>query len=212
MSQDLIEQYQQLHRNETFGISGNLFRPHIQALIHELRPRTIVNFGCGSTKLHEELQLQDAVFHRYDPAIAELSVLPVTSADLVINTDVLEHIPRSELDSVLAQIRALSAKVFFNIATRPARQLLPDGSNAHCTILPAAEWQSILARHFPQTELVWDIPGWACSFVTWPSSSLEILRELERSATLRRFHKKRALRLFTRFKGRQWKGWTELMR
>jgi len=209
MAEQLLDQYRQLHGSRSFGTSGDEFRLHVQCLINELNAQTVLNYGCGQTRIHDQLDLAGGRVFRFDPAIPEVAVLPVTKADLVFNTDVLEHIPEAELDSFLAGIAAISEKVFFNIATRPAKAILPNGENAHCTIKSAAEWLAVLQRHFPQTQQIWALPGWSCMFVTWPSRSVEILAALERLSTLRRLRRKRAFRFFEKLVGARWRGWRQ---
>ena len=46
----LIAQYESLYKNKRYGVSGHEFLPHIQVLIAELRPDSILNYGCGQTK------------------------------------------------------------------------------------------------------------------------------------------------------------------
>jgi hypothetical protein len=179
LREKLIEQYQELHLNEAYGASGEQFRLHIQTLIAELRPKSILNYGCGQSRVHEKLELLGAQFFRYDPAIEDLSSIPVDRADLVINTDVLEHIPESDLDDVLANIASISDNVFFNIATRLAKNWLPDGRNPHCTIKSTSEWKTILQQYFPEVRLIYDRPGHSCSFLTWNSCLLEVVAGLE---------------------------------
>ncbi len=179
--QELIEQYQTIHSQKEYGKSGEHFRLHIQAMIAELRPETILNYGCGQSLIHEHLNLLDAKFFRYDPGIEEISTVPVRQADFIINTDVLEHIPENDLDDILSDIRSISDKVFFNIATRLAKNVtLSNGQNPHCTIKTASEWESVLKSHFPRVRLVFDRPGHSCAFITWDSCLVEVIACLEK--------------------------------
>jgi len=184
--QTLIEQYRTIHNQQEYGKSGEHFRLHIQALIAELRPETILNYGCGQSRIHEQLNLLNAQFFRYDPGIEAISTLPVQQADFVINTDVLEHIPEIDLDDVLSDIRSISDNVFFNIATRPAKNVtLSNGQNPHCTIKTASEWESVLKSHFPIVKLVFDRPKHSCAFITWDSCLVEVIACLEEFSMVR---------------------------
>ena len=177
----LAANYQSIHASKTYGVSGNKFKEHIQILIAEIRPANVLNFGCGQTDLQDHLELFGGTYHRYDTGFPELSTLPVDKADFLINTDVLEHIPEKDLDEVLAKMASITSKAFFNIATRPAKEILPNGDNAHCTILSASQWESILKTHFPDVQLVLDRPGHSCMFVTWPSCMAPILAALSQA-------------------------------
>jgi hypothetical protein len=178
--QDLIKEYRALHASDEYGRAGEHFRLHIQALIAELHPKIILNYGCGQSRIHEQLDLLGATFFRYDPAVEALSSLPTNRADFIINTDVLEHIPESDLDDILSDIQRISDKVFFNIATRLAKDvLLSNGQNPHCTIKPAAEWEIILKRQFPIVHKIFERPGHSCAFLTWDSCLVEVVASLE---------------------------------
>ncbi len=70
----------------------------------------------------------DVVTSEYDPAVAGKD-LPPEPADLVVCTDVLEHIEPDCLDDVLSDLARLTKKVLLvNISTRPAVKVLADGS------------------------------------------------------------------------------------
>jgi 2-polyprenyl-3-methyl-5-hydroxy-6-metoxy-1,4-benzoquinol methylase len=61
--------------------------------------------------------------------------------DLVVCTDVLEHVEEDKIDSVLDHIFRLSAKsTYLVISTKPAKTILPDGRNAHLIIRPLDWW------------------------------------------------------------------------
>ena len=55
--------------------------------------------------------------------------------DMVVCTDVLEHVEPAKLDAVLDHIWRLTGRVaYFVIDTRPANAILPDGRNAHLSL------------------------------------------------------------------------------
>ena len=176
-----IDQYKSIHENSRYGVSGYKFLDHIQLCIAELKPTTVLDFGCGQTNLSNKLHLNDAKFFRFDPAINEISNLGIKEADFVINTDVMEHIPSQDIDDVLGFIRSLSSKAFFSIATTAAQEILPDGSNAHCSVFNREQWLKRIQRHFPEATLIDSNRRGACIIVTWPTilkSQLEKLDEL----------------------------------
>jgi len=82
----------------------------------------------------------------------------------------LEHCYQEDVKWILAEIFGLTRKfVFAKIACYQARRILSNGENAHCTIRPAAWWESILhlvASDYPEVkyyicvEFIWtDIEG-----------------------------------------------------
>jgi hypothetical protein len=148
--------------------------------------------------LYKNLILNDARWVRYDPAIPELSNIPIEQADMVINTDVLEHIPEVDIDEVLTHIRSFSPNVFFNISTRLAREILPDGTNAHCTVWDAETWLARIRRFFPDASLVHVRPGYSCMIVTWKSPIVEILGQIEELSLAYRAYTTPVLKKFER--------------
>ena len=118
--------------------------------IDYLRPKTILDYGCGKGTLIECLQKKypDIKCYGYDPAIPERDSLPDDKIDFLINTDVLEHIPSSELPSVVSQISSITKNCFFHLHHYAATQILPNGENAHCTIKPPSWYHELLGRYF----------------------------------------------------------------
>lgn len=171
----LVGQYAQIHGTKHYGRTAHEFALEVQICLLDLKPQTVLEYGCGRSTLRDSLELGETHWVGYDPAIPELSSLSVARADFIVNTDVLEHVPEPDVDDVLRHIRSLGERVFFNIATRPAREILPDGSNAHCTIWSAEQWLARIRRVFPDSELVHVRPGHSCMLVTWRSPVVGVL-------------------------------------
>jgi len=176
---DLIEQYSSLHSPKDYGVTGHYFWPHIQACIIDLKPDSLLEYGCGQSSLVDELDYEDAVYNRYDPAIPKFSEINVQNVDFIINTDVLEHIPEDDLGDVLKHMNSLSANVFFNIATGPAKHILPNGQNAHCTIWTADKWLAKIQEYFPDANLCYVKDGKNCLIITWASPVKKLINEIE---------------------------------
>lgn len=173
LNEPYIDQYRQLHAATRYGRSSEKLLPQLLPEVLELRPHTILDYGCGQSRLVDMLRYDDTVqTFRYDPAIAEIATLPVSSVDLVVNTDVMEHIPPGDVDDVLAHIAGISQHALFNIATAPAGRVLFNGENAHCTVRPADWWAAALARHFEHVEPLRSSRSTKCMFKTWRSSTL----------------------------------------
>jgi 2-polyprenyl-3-methyl-5-hydroxy-6-metoxy-1,4-benzoquinol methylase len=82
----------------------------------------------------------------YDPAIAGKEASPAP-ADLVVCTDVLEHVEPELLDHVLDHLQGLARRLLFLVvATRSAKKTLEDGRNAHLIVEPDAWWRDTLER------------------------------------------------------------------
>ncbi|MEW4531403.1 MAG: hypothetical protein ACF8PG_10405 [Maioricimonas sp. JB045] len=169
-NQEFIRQYRVLHQTGAYGWSSEKLIARILPEVLELRPHSILDYGCGQSRLVDMLQYDDDVqVFRYDPAIPGIDTLPVQQADLVINTDVMEHVPEEDVDDVLDEISRISDRAIFNIATAPARCILPNGQNAHCTVRPADWWQARLQRHFDCVEGLPTSRPTKCMFKTWES-------------------------------------------
>jgi hypothetical protein len=103
----------------------------------------------------------------YDPSVEEFERLPAP-ADIVVSTDVLEHIEPECLDDVLKHIGSLTLKgAYLNIHTGKAKAILPDGRNAHLIQQPWDWWQSKLKNVFafvePIREYSWENrPSFVC--------------------------------------------------
>ncbi len=180
----LVAQYAQLHQGK-YGQSGMKFAEHANVLVGELGARSVLDYGCGQSDLGRFLDQDYVEFVRYDPSIPEIATLPDRKFDLVMNTDVLEHIPESDVDDVIASIAGCSQRVFFNISCRPAKVLLPDGQNAHLTILSPEQWLERMRRTFPKAVIVGTNPAEKdVTITTWPTTSGTLLRLIDRIADL----------------------------
>lgn len=175
----LISQYSYLHAAKNYGSTGHYFWPHIQACIVDIKPSRILEYGCGQSNLVDVLEYKNAEYHRYDPAIPELSGITTSQVDLIINTDVLEHIPEDNLDDVLRHMKSLSSNVFFNISTCLAKHILPNGENAHCTVWKAEKWLAKIQQFFPEAVLCFADNEKVCLIVTWDSPVTKLINQIE---------------------------------
>jgi hypothetical protein len=155
----LLEQDRILHHMEPdYGASSLEYLPESRLFLDELRPVTVLDFGCGKALLIKILceLYPKTEFYGYDPAIPGRSVLSVREADFVICTDVLEHIPEAEIEGIVTALADLSDKVFFVLHHAPSVKRLPNGQNAHCTVKPAFWYWRLLEKYF---EIVTPLPG-----------------------------------------------------
>lgn len=129
ISQEYRQQNKQLHESRhDYGVGGHKHARQVKELAEAMNTKDILDYGCGKRTLEDALGFP---IQNYDPAFDELAASP-QPADLVICTDVLEHVEPECLDEVLDDIRRCCKKMaFLTIATRAAVKTLPDGRNAH---------------------------------------------------------------------------------
>lgn len=170
-----IDQYRAVHRFDAkYGRSSERFLGLLLKCVEsgrridrQWKVEEVLDFGCGKSNLVVNFASEiGARSYKYDPAIPEYSSLQTNRADLVINTDVLEHLDDHEADLLLSDISNISRKVFFNIATKPAGKQLPNGENAHATVRSSEWWHKKLSTYFENVVLLPSDPGKA-TFITW---------------------------------------------
>ncbi|WP_075215358.1 hypothetical protein [Mongoliimonas terrestris] len=151
MERSLIGEYATKHRESRYGTTGIKVLPHVAPHAIALAPRSLIDYGCGQSRLGPALGAVLGVddVARYDPAIPALSALPVRRFDLLISIDVLEHIPDGEIDAVAREMAGLAAHAYLVIDTAPAKARLSDGSNAHVSLHDGPWWLQRLRPSFP---------------------------------------------------------------
>ncbi|MFG5119540.1 glycosyltransferase [Methylorubrum sp. POS3] len=141
---------QELHGRFNYGIGGHRWVEGVKLLMDAFVCESILDYGCGRGLLTKGLLAKgiDVVTSEYDPAVAGKD-LPPEPADLVVCTDVLEHIEPDCLDDVLSDLARLTKKVLLvNISTRPAVKVLADGRNAHILLMSPDQWLVLLTGRF----------------------------------------------------------------
>lgn len=168
---DYISNYVELHKNlADYGATSIRMLDEISLAIEYIQPKTVLDFGCGKGTVLVGLKEKypDIMFYGYDPGIPGKDILPVQKADLIINTDVLEHIPEDRIDDVLQQMASISENVIFGLHHTEAFYYLPDGTNAHCTIKPLPWYLHKINLFFPRQFV---LPGrfpWKNVVLTFP--------------------------------------------
>ena len=162
----LVTQYQQVHAAKPHYGSGpgEQERETIRTAIVEAigEPNSVLDYGCGNSRLASQMFPVSSMLCRYDPAIERLSRLPDLRFEVGICTDVLEHVPESELGELVTRFKTLAPTWYFTIHTGPAAQILPDGQNAHCTQHPPEWWRELLGG-----QIVWQKGQRFGLIVTW---------------------------------------------
>jgi hypothetical protein len=159
------EMQHELHRNARYGAASMKFAYKVNELIAKYQPERVLDYGAGKRLLRTAIGNVDLV--EYDPCIPEISKVPTGTFDLVCCLDVLEHIEPECLESVLADVARLTAKIaFLTIHTGPAGKFLSDGRNAHLIQKPIEWWSDQLSPRFARLEIervsktTYSVIGW----------------------------------------------------
>lgn len=151
ISKQYLGQQKALHAAPRgYGAKGARWVSTVLTVRDAYQAGSILDYGCGQGSLSRAIQVATGTACReYDPAIDGKDA-PPGFADLVVCTDVLEHIEPEKLDAVLRHIRGLARKaVFLVVSTRAANKHLDDGRNAHLIIETNDWWmQRVLAAGF----------------------------------------------------------------
>lgn len=133
-----LSQQQQLHaQRPDYGTSSHKYIEHVATLCKQTGTRDVLDYGCGKSMLQKGLPFP---IQNYDPALEEFTRRPIP-ADIVVCTDVLEHIEPDCLKAVMDDLAGLTRKLLFvNVACRPASKTLPDGRNAHLLVETPNWW------------------------------------------------------------------------
>lgn len=131
---------------------------------------TILDYGCGSGSLKkyiEEEGITDRKWTLYDPGVEELKEPPTGKFDLVITTDVLEHVEEIMLNKVINNLRELTGRFLYSeIACYYSGIVFADGpypgEDLHINMKCPDVWQMRLQhRDFDvKTYVVSLLEGW----------------------------------------------------
>lgn len=140
----ISDQYQRvlrtIHESTPFGKRAK-FPKHLEQFIQDVKPQSMIDFGCGKGRLVEKIkEVYPSIDVRgYDPGNIEFSSPIEKPVDLLMSTDVLEHIEPVYLEETLKFLSTKSRYVYHLIACCPAKLILPDGRNAHL-IIEGQDW------------------------------------------------------------------------
>jgi len=146
----ITEEYRKLNEelhatNDGYGRSGHKWADLVRQLIASTNANTVLDYGCGKKTLEQALGFE---ITNYDPAVPGCET-PPPPADVVVCSDVLEHIEPDCLSSVLLHIKTCTKEIaLLVVATRPAKKTLADGRNAHLIQENINWWLQELGGYF----------------------------------------------------------------
>lgn len=151
-----------LHNRAVFGQRGARHRMVVIDMLREFDALTVLDYGCGRADLAASMPGFDV--RSYDPGIPARAKLP-EQAEIVVCTDVLEHIEPELLDNVLAHINELTTvAAHLVIATKPdGNKKLADGRDPHLIVESPEWWQKKLAQHFDNVRCI-NVTARDCTF------------------------------------------------
>jgi hypothetical protein len=144
ISESYRKQNADLHKSKSvYGAGGAKWASKVRS-IADIED-TILDYGCGKGALAKALFPRSVM--EYDPAIPGKE--KCAPCDIVVCTDVLEHIEPEMLSNVINHLAEMTRKkLLVCIATIEAKKKLPDGRNAHLSLFPASWWKTQLQKLF----------------------------------------------------------------
>jgi len=141
----LAEEYKWYHKTigKLKGGSTRLSKKQIKKFIDEIKPSTVLDYGCGlgwqyeKEKCHEYWGID--LPYLYDPHVEKYSIKPTGYFDLVLCVDVLECLHYDDFHNVLDEICSLGDAIYFKLDTKKAIKELRGGINMH-TIQNNEDW------------------------------------------------------------------------
>lgn len=139
ISEEYKKIYTDIHAKTKFGKRSKI-PEMLGPFIENTNPSSILDFGCGKGNLVNKLSeiYPKKNITGFDPANPEFDI-PLSKVDLIISTDVLEHIEPDLIDQTLKEISDNCNHTYHLISCAPAKLILPDGRNAHL-IQESPDW------------------------------------------------------------------------
>ena len=125
-----------------YGERGSKWSDAVDALASAYNCASILDYGCGQGSLAARLLENGCLLciHQYDPARVGIEASP-EPADLVVCTDVLEHVEPDKIEAVFDHLCGLARKVLFlSIALTDTEHRLSDGRSTHLILKPIDWW------------------------------------------------------------------------
>lgn len=110
------------------------------------RVTSILDYGCGQGSLARSLW--ELKIDEYDPAIPGKDEPPTKRYDMVVCTDVLEHIESDKIDAVATHLFGLAERYALVVVSLvPTAKTLSDGRQAHILLRSREWWMTLFESH-----------------------------------------------------------------
>ena len=128
---DYKEHMAKEHDGSKWGTTGWKYSGDLMVNAIKARPyvKTVLDFGCGKGTMKPYLEQRcDVEVFEYDPGIPGKDTFPTGQFDMVISSDVLEHVEPDLLDDTIKQLEKLTRWVMcHDIACSPTGKLFGEG-------------------------------------------------------------------------------------
>ncbi len=133
-----------------YGQRGRKWADLVAEMCVGLRGASVLDYGCGQGSLAQALDGRPGVLRvaEYDPAIPGKDERPAF-ADVVVCTDVLEHVEGPYIPAVIDHLATLARRRLLAVVSLvETAKTLSDGRQAHVSLHPAGFWRDQLSRRF----------------------------------------------------------------
>lgn len=155
ISKTYLKEVEYQHNTSEWGMAGLGHVPHIIDLANRIKAKNILDYGSGCGRTANELRKNNFDVLEYEPGIESkrnnLNLINDYNfkTDLIICTDVLEHIERKKLINVLNHLKSINCMYYYvTVGTGPANRILSNGSNAHLIQEDEHWWYNTLSKIF----------------------------------------------------------------
>ena len=155
--------YQELAAKDSANFAGLSVLQHAEALkklANKYKPKTLLDYGCGrATPTAAPQAAPPTRYPRpnvtlYGPAFRRDGILPAGKFDMVICSDVLEHVPEDEVDQLIERLFGYGRLVVWaSVCCRPAKKTFADGTNMHVAVQPYEWWERKFAAYSEATRI-----------------------------------------------------------
>ena len=149
--QEYAEQLKQTRKDDpNWGSTAALYAgADVVRLLHRNKQvRSILDFGCGKGTLAQYIRQYAPLMtvSEYDPSVPGKDTIPDRQFDMIVSTDVMEHIEPESLTETLEWIQNHARLGQFHvIACGPTNKVLPDGRDVHLIQQPINWWVGRMA-------------------------------------------------------------------